>query len=143
MAHIDFGKAFEEGATKTAAPSIRLSQQSREPGPENVYVRAKLARFRPARLGRADSVNIIFVVITVLGGLLCAFYFFNGGELIQSVAAWPTEFLYPQPSEGQQDPQDDVGRPGSLAGGLEGPTGGGGRAAGGRGHASDHGGGQH
>ena len=49
------------------------------------------------RLNRSTWTNIVFVAIASLGGLVCAFYFFNGGELLRAAAAWPKEFLYPRP----------------------------------------------
>ena len=46
---------------------------------------------------RSTWANIVFVAIASVGGLVCAFYFFNGGELLRAAASWPSEFLYPRP----------------------------------------------
>ena len=46
---------------------------------------------------RSTWANIVFVAIASIGGLVCAFYFFNGGELLRAAASWPSEFLYPRP----------------------------------------------
>src|SRR5438093_5726019 len=48
-------------------------------------------------LSRSTLANIVFVAIATVGGLVCAFYFFNGGELLRAAASWPSEFLYPRP----------------------------------------------
>jgi hypothetical protein len=48
-------------------------------------------------LGRSDWTNISFVTMATLGGFVCAFYFFNGGDVLRAAAAWPREFLYPRP----------------------------------------------
>src|SRR6202140_3200698 len=52
---------------------------------------------RGVQLSRSTWANIFFVTIASVGGLACAFYFFNGGELLRAAAAWPSEFLYPRP----------------------------------------------
>ncbi|MEY2555731.1 MAG: hypothetical protein QOF93_875, partial [Verrucomicrobiota bacterium] len=52
---------------------------------------------RSVQLSRSTWANIFFVTIASVGGLACAFYFFNGGELLRAAAAWPSEFLYPRP----------------------------------------------
>src|SRR5438128_6364391 len=54
--------------------------------------------FRDLRLSRATLTNVVFVAIAAVGGLVCAFYFFNGGELLQAAADWPSEFIYPRPA---------------------------------------------
>jgi hypothetical protein len=53
-------------------------------------------------LSRSTWANIVFVAIAGVGGLVCAFYFFNGGELLRAAAAWPAEFLYPRPLSADQ-----------------------------------------
>ena len=50
------------------------------------------------RLSRAQMTNISFVTIACVGGLACAFYFFNGAEFLRAAGAWGREFLYPRPS---------------------------------------------
>jgi hypothetical protein len=50
------------------------------------------------RLSRSQMTNISFVTIACVGGLACAFYFFNGAEFLRAAAAWAGEFLYPRPS---------------------------------------------
>src|SRR5207302_11007342 len=35
-----------------------------------------------------------FVAIALVCVLVCAFYFFNGGELLRAAESWPGEYLY-------------------------------------------------
>jgi hypothetical protein len=51
---------------------------------------------RPA-LSHSGWANIVFVTFASLGGIFCAFYFFNAADLLKAALAWPREFLYPQP----------------------------------------------
>ena len=41
--------------------------------------------------------NIGFVATAFLGALFCAFYFFNGAEVVRTAVVWPHEFLYTRP----------------------------------------------
>ena len=52
---------------------------------------------RGAGFSRSTWANVVFVAIASVGGLVCAFYFFNGGELVRAAASWPSEYLYPRP----------------------------------------------
>jgi hypothetical protein len=52
---------------------------------------------RGVRLSRSTLTNIVFVAIASVGGLVCAFYFFNGAEVLRAAASWPSEYLYPRP----------------------------------------------
>src|SRR3984893_14122068 len=71
------------------------------------------------RLSRSQMTNISFVTIACVGGLACAFYFFNGTEFLRAAAAWGREFLYPRPSamaanvdvSKQQSSPDQEGNP--------------------------------
>jgi hypothetical protein len=55
------------------------------------------SRFRTTRLGRSEWANVLFAGMAIAGGLFCAFYFFNGTELVRAALAWPGESLYPRP----------------------------------------------
>jgi hypothetical protein len=55
------------------------------------------SRFRTTRLGRSEWTNILFAGIVMAGGLFCAFYFFNGAELVGAALTRPGEYLYPRP----------------------------------------------
>ena len=48
-------------------------------------------------LSRSTWTNVVFVTLASAGALFCAFYFFNGAQLLRAAAAWPSEFLYPRP----------------------------------------------
>ena len=58
---------------------------------------ARYSLIRGLGLSRSTWTNIVFVALASVGGLICAFYFFNGGELLRAAAAWPSEFLYQRP----------------------------------------------
>src|SRR5205814_6283657 len=53
-------------------------------------------------LSRSTLANIVFVAIASVGGLVFAFYFFNGGEVLRAAASWPSEYLYPRPLAAEQ-----------------------------------------
>lgn len=94
MPHIDFASAFQPDVSANFIPPLNAAP----PHPTRADAPAPAsAQVRPTRLGRSDWANVIFVIITVLGGLFCAFYFFNAAELMRTVASWPKELLYPRP----------------------------------------------
>jgi len=92
MPQLDFSEAlstpeeklFSQPATVTAASTAPLDKKT------GIFARG-------VRFNRSTWANIFFVAIASIGGLVCAFYFFNGGELLRAAAAWPNEFLYPRP----------------------------------------------
>lgn len=49
------------------------------------------------RLGRPEWANLIFTAIAILGGLFCAFYFFNGADVVRTARNWPREYFYARP----------------------------------------------
>src|SRR5437016_4936911 len=78
-------KLFVPPASAPAAPVARPNDSMR------------YTFFGGLGLTRSAWANIVFVALASVGGLICAFYFFNGGELLRAAAAWPSEFLYPRP----------------------------------------------
>src|SRR5437762_187913 len=90
MPHLDFREALSTPEERFSPVSVPLPAVSPRPTPAKSFSR---------EVGLSDSTwaNIVFVTIAVVGGLGCAFYFFNGGELLRAAAAWPNEFLYPRP----------------------------------------------
>lgn len=58
-------------------------------------------------LSQSEWTNIAFVVVTFLGGLFCALYFFNGTEFFRAANAWHREFLYPRPRAAVQQAKID------------------------------------
>ena len=62
---------------------------------------------------RSTWANVAFVTLASLGAVFCAFYFFNGAEVLRAAAAWPEEFLYPRPAGSdaeQPNPVDHFNR---------------------------------
>lgn len=53
------------------------------------------SQFRATRLGPSEWANTFFAGIVIAGGLFCAFYFFNGAELVRAALTRPGESLYP------------------------------------------------
>lgn len=47
---------------------------------------------------RSTWANVVFVALASIGALFCAFYFFNGAQVLRAAAAWPNEFLYLRPA---------------------------------------------
>jgi hypothetical protein len=82
------------------------------------------------RLSRSQMTNISFVTIACVGGLACAFYFFNGAEFLRAAAAWAGEFLYPRPASlaansdisKQQNGPNQAGNPGTPSQGPNRPS---------------------
>jgi hypothetical protein len=72
----------------------------------DTLARVARARFRIARLGLPEWTNIIFTFIAIGGGFLCAFYFFNGIELLRTAGRWPGEYLYPPPGVNDNAPNE-------------------------------------
>ena len=97
MPQIDFGRAFADPEKHAASASAdaEVAQQEFAPDP---LLQDKPAEFSAGvRIRHSQWTNIIFTSVTLIGGLFCAFYFFNGDELLRAAAAWPREFLYSRP----------------------------------------------
>ena len=92
MPHLDFREALSTPEEKLFSPPATVTASSAAPLDKKTSAFA-----RSVRLSRSTWTNIFFVTIASVGGLACAFYFFNGGELLRAAAAWPSEFLYPRP----------------------------------------------
>jgi hypothetical protein len=95
MPQIDFRQAFASADQK---PSLEESGHDQANRPDDKVPQRGAMRFiRANPLDRSSWANITFVAVTSIGGLFCAFYFFNGAELLRAAAAWPREFLYSRP----------------------------------------------
>ena len=92
MPQLDFREAFSSPEEKLFSPPAIVAASSAPPLDKKTSVFSHGVRF-----SRSTWTNIFFVTIASAGGLACAFYFFNGGELLRAAAAWPNEFLYPRP----------------------------------------------
>src|SRR5438105_4162088 len=92
MPQLDFREALSTPEEKLLSPAANVASVSAA-APANPTTSFWL---RGVGLSRSTWTNIVFVAIASVGGLVCAFYFFNGGELLRAAAAWPNEFLYPR-----------------------------------------------
>lgn len=92
MPQINFGQAFS-GPGKPAHTLTR-GEMTPAPGPSPTR-QGDASKSGHLPLGPAEWANIVFTIVTVCGGLFCAFYFFNGTDLVRSVTTWPREYLYP------------------------------------------------
>jgi hypothetical protein len=93
MAHLDFREAFSTPEEKVFSP-----QATAIAIPATVAVSPLGKNFLSSLgLSRSTWANIVFVAIASVGGLVCAFYFFNGAEVLRAAASWPGEYLYPRP----------------------------------------------
>src|SRR6266404_4784681 len=93
MPHLDFREALATPEEKLFSPSATVATGVATAAPD----RSTSDIWRGLRLSRSSWANIVFVAIASVGGLVCAFYFFNGGELLRAAASWPSEYLYPRP----------------------------------------------
>jgi hypothetical protein len=119
MPQIDFRQAFVSADQEASPADFAQSNQANRAG-DKVEQRAATRSTGTNPLNRSNWANITFVAVTFTGGLFCAFYFFNGAELLRVAAAWPREFLYSQPfgivgngkidkSHGADDPTSPFG----------------------------------
>lgn len=92
MAQFDFREALSTPEEKLFSPAATVAVAS----PPSIDKKTNIFG-RGVRLSRSTWTNIVFVAIASAGGLVCAFYFFNGGELLRPAAAWPSKFRYPRP----------------------------------------------
>lgn len=97
MPQIDFSRALS--APKDAPPpSAGTGPRHPEFTPGALPQEKPTKPFGAGRLPRAHFINIIFALVTFVGGLLCTFYLFNGAELWRAAATWPRKLLYPRPA---------------------------------------------
>ena len=112
MPHLDFRQAFllpGEPAATVVESEATLSYSEADTPPKQKRALAT----RLPRLYRSDHTTILFAIFAIVGGLFCAFYFFNGGEFLRAAAAWSREFLYPRPSTLMaQESKIDISNPG-------------------------------
>jgi len=89
MAQLDFREALSTPGEKIFSVPLTVPAAPQLPAPDSY--------FPEVGLSRSAWANIVFVAIAAIGGVVCAFYFFNGADLLRAAAAWPAEFLYPRP----------------------------------------------
>jgi hypothetical protein len=98
MPQIDFGRAFTAKENNATSASASQNAGRNEFTPTAVLAGEPVKLAAGNGLSRVAWVNIIFAAVTFIGGLFCAFYSFNGNELLRAAAAWTGEFLYPRPA---------------------------------------------
>jgi hypothetical protein len=98
MAQLDFRQAFSPPPGE-ASPVFESGVMPSSDSEEITTLETKriLATHVP-RLHQSYRTMFLFAVFTFVGGLFCAFYFFNGDEILRAATAWSREFLYPRPS---------------------------------------------
>src|SRR3977135_4516734 len=97
MPHLDFRQAFAsrlDDAPTVVEPTPVVSNSAQSAA----LRQRRILATRLPRLQRADRTTILFAILTFVGGLFCAFYFFNGAEILRAAAAWSRGFLYPRPT---------------------------------------------
>jgi len=93
MPQLDFREALSTPQEKLVSPPPNIAAV-----PSSAFSKSSTKDFlRGVGFSRSTWANIVFVGIASVGGLVCAFYFFNGGELLRAAASWPSEYLYPRP----------------------------------------------
>src|ERR1700731_5060029 len=111
MPHLDFRQAFL--LPGEPAPTVVESEATLSHSEADTSSKQKRAlATRLPRLYRSDRTPLLFAIFAFVGGFLCVFYFFNGGELLRAAAAWSREFLYPRPSAFMaQNSESDISNP--------------------------------
>lgn len=92
MPQLDFQKVFIAPGDAPGLPEQILPNESAN------FTSRRTLPVRP-RLDRSEWANISFATVALAGGLFCAFYFFNGTDVVRAAAAWSREFLYPRPAD--------------------------------------------
>lgn len=103
MPQIDLRQAFSppEQRDPSVPDSADQLNQSESSNPSfKTIIAEKFAIVAP--LDGPGWVNLLFVTVTFLGGLFCAFYFFNSVESLRAAAARAREFIYPRPAEASE-----------------------------------------
>jgi hypothetical protein len=92
MPQVDFQKVFVAPRDEPVLPERIAPNRSLD------LASGRTLLLRP-RLNSSEWANISFATFALTGGLFCAFYFFNGTDLLRAAAQWSREFLYPRPSD--------------------------------------------
>src|SRR2546421_10111037 len=93
MPQLDFREALSTPEEKRFSPTAIIAPVSAATAANQT----KNALLRGVGLSRSTWTNIVFVAIASVGGLVCAFYFFNGGQALRGGSARPNELLFPSP----------------------------------------------
>jgi hypothetical protein len=97
---IDFRQFFPPPEDISPAPS---------PEPTNALNTPRISSNLLPRSGfrGSDWLNLLFAVVTIIGGLLVSVRYFGGAESFRRATSWPREFLYPRPPSAQADAKID------------------------------------
>ena len=98
MLQIDFRQSFSLPPERTVTSNVDHPSQSELLVRAKAQAKGRFADLPP--LSRQEWVNLAFVVVTFVGGLFCAFHFFNTEQVWRAAAAWSREYLYPRPFDG-------------------------------------------
>jgi hypothetical protein len=98
MAHLDFGRAFPASENNAPSPPASAGRPQSDSVPAGSAEDKRAKSFTTARFDRAQWVNVMFMAITFIGGLFCAFYLFNGSEVWRAAASWTRDLLHPRPA---------------------------------------------
>lgn len=111
MAHLDFRQAFSSSADP-AHPVVELAPAASAAEEAASRKQKRTLATRLPRLQQSDRTTFLFAILIFVGGLFCAFFFFNGAEILRAAAAWSREFLYPRPAAlAQNKDQADALKP--------------------------------
>jgi len=93
MPQLDFREAL------STPEQVLLSADNVIAAPASIFPLETSEAFSNEALGlsRSTWTNVVFVAIASVGAMFCAFYFFNGAQVLRAAATWPNEFLYPRP----------------------------------------------
>lgn len=124
MPHLDFRHVFESSSGPSPKDIDAENSSPRLTDPAGRQRQRTLATRLP-RLHQDDRTTILFAILIFVGGLFCAFYFFNGVENLRAAAAWSRELLYHRPdaiaaNAGQSDisakPNENAATPAKNSG---------------------------
>jgi hypothetical protein len=105
MPHLDFRNVFEP---PSAPVPKAVEGEDSLPKLDGTATRPKRSlATRVPRLHQTERTTVLFATLIFIGGLFCAFYFFNGVEDLRTAAAWSREFLYQRPP-GPAAPNDRI-----------------------------------
>lgn len=107
MAQFDFRQALSSSADRVD-PSTPQTGMDPATLPEADSRGKSVWQSEERLLTQADRMSLLFALLVFSGGLFCAFYFFNGTELLQTAKTLPRELLYPRSSAVTQIAKADM-----------------------------------
>lgn len=115
MPQIDLQHAFSPTTQGDRTPSDSVDQISQPRSAFRSFRTISLEKFALIRrLNAPGWANFLFVTVTFLGGLFCAFYFFNSVDSLRAAAARTREYIYPRPAEPAEQALLDLFRSGQA-----------------------------